>query len=199
MTVETRIFRGDTWTVNTITASKLGTAYFNLVVYRRYNTTGNKAFYMGIKVWKVALDGTKTLLSGLDPVAAAYVDSDGNWKYISGTWSCPETVLVATDAIYVEIWYKWSATGTWIWTDDSWITEQLGTTILNVATWTVYYSVNWIYTSPKSYCDTLYDYDDALCGRVRIENFTYGEAAAPKIKAGLNVAQALDIILGDDG
>jgi len=180
--VETRYFRSDKQTVNTYPVKILGTAKSGTAGVQEvtWQSTTTKACYVRIVVYKVAADGTLTQI-----VAGAVVTVNPNTTVVlSATLNVPETPLTPTDAILVEVQYSTDGvtfTGlSSVLLGADWITEQLNTTILNAATWTVYYDLS--YTSQyipstrryTNYLDFRYDGDYAS----RIENFTYGVVAA---------------------
>jgi len=143
------------------------------------SATGNLVVYVGIRVFKVASDGTETEITSGTPVAViSWSGNDSNWHTESATWLCPETVLVSTDKIRVKT-YRKLGSGSWLHVDakENFTTEALGTTILNNITWTVYYSIFRSYGSNKTYLDFGWDASPFLMSRV--ENFTYGEESAP--------------------
>lgn len=125
-------FRGDQHTVNGLTAYKLLT------------TQGDDEQRLDLGPWLCGspdpygansdvyirhADGSEDLLGSAIAGTSLMNDPGG---YANGTWNCPETSLVGTDAIKIVervILYGVSGPATWI-------TEQLGWTKLNAATWT---------------------------------------------------------------
>jgi len=133
--------------------------------------------YLRIYVEVFHADGTATFVAA----GAVITCNNGDSRVLkSATISIPETSLEPTDRIRVIVQY--SPDGE-TWTDlggYEFMTEELNTTILNAATWTVYYvetftsTYNFIY---RRYVNEITfwfdgDYDS------RIENFTYGEIVA---------------------
>lgn len=181
-TTETRYFRSDTATVNGLNTEKLSTS--------RSGTSGNRSklindysdppatrAYWGIRVWKRASGGAETEISSGSPVALIYRASAGAGIQ-SSTWACPQTSLASTDSIIVRVYVSlWdSGSGFWGWNLlDTWQTEQLSTTILNSATWTVYYyaQLSIVSGAPKKWTP-MFIFDTSTYNS-RIENFVYGE------------------------
>jgi len=180
--VETRYFRSDKQTVNTYTLKILGTAKSGTADVQEviWQSTTAKACYVRIVVQKVAADGTLTQI-----VTGAVVTVNPNTTVVlSSTLNVPQTALTPTDAILVEVQYSTNGVTfaglSSVLQGADWITEQLNTSVLNAATWTVYYDLS--YSSEynpatrryTNYLDFRYDGDYAS----RIENFTYGVVAA---------------------
>jgi len=142
MTVETRYMRSDQQIINTITAYVLGTSESSslLEILIGSQVGGSPVCYYGIKVYKVASDGTKTLISaGVVAIASLAAGGSGTGT-ISATWSCPLTALNSTDAILIELYADLNINPPTT-LRRTWITEQLGASQLDAATWTVYYRV----------------------------------------------------------
>ncbi len=139
---ETRYMRSDTHTVNTITGYKLDTAESAslLEISIGSQTGGTPTCYYGIKVYKAALDGTKTPISdGVVAIASLPAGASATTT-ISASWTCPQTGLNATDAVLIELYADLNVSPPTT-LRRTWITEQLGAAQLNSATWTVYYRV----------------------------------------------------------
>jgi len=186
MTVETRYFRSDTHTVNTLTykilgTSKSGTAGMEYVTWQ--TTTVPAQAWVRIVVYKVASGGTQTQIA----VGAVATIAGNTTAVVSATINIPQTALQPTDAILVEVQYSTDGTTfaglSSVLLGADWITEQLGTTILNAATWTVYYDLSFSSTynpSTRRYTNELdFRYDGTYASR--IENFTWGVVAVAKI------------------
>jgi hypothetical protein len=170
MPAETRYMRSDTWTVNGLTAYKLGTTQSTGPPEVYIGATGELTAYWGIRVWKRSSAGVETEITGGTPVAVVSRSSDGDGLQ-NATWSCPETPLNPTDSIVVRLYIR---LGTGAWTEEVvFTTEQLGTTILNAATWTVYLYTNRTYDRDF---DITYAYFrwGASTYNSRIANFTWG-------------------------
>jgi len=178
MPTETRYFRSDTHTVNTYTIKKLGTAKSGTAGTEQVSWQSRVAqgAYVRTRVCVVKQDGTI-----IDVTTGAQVYLPANTTAVlNATIDVPNTTLDETDAILVEIQYSVDGT-TWTGLSSTvlgadWITEQLNTTVLNSATWTVYYDLQ-VYSvySPflrryTNYLSFRYDGDY----QSRIENFTYG-------------------------
>jgi hypothetical protein len=138
MPTETRWYRYETHTVNGLTAyklnlAKIGTAYtFNRAVARAvYNG------YICIDVAVRHADGTETVIASK---VAQIQTADGDYHLTeSATVNIPETSLSPTDAIVVRVYWKFADETTWTLCA-TFITEQLGASKLNAATWTCYYT-----------------------------------------------------------
>lgn len=181
-TTETRYFRSDTATVNGLNTEKLSTS--------RSGTSGNRSklindysdppatrAYWGVRVWKRASGGAETEISSGSPVALVYRTVAGSGIQ-SSTWACPQTSLASTDSIVVRVYVTlWdSSEGFWAWNLlDTWQTEQLTTTVLNTATWTVYYwtQLSIVSGTPKKWTP-MFIFDTSTYDS-RIEGFKYGE------------------------
>jgi hypothetical protein len=142
MPVETRYFRSDQQTVNAVTAYVLGTSESASKLQISIGSEENSpTCYYGIKVYKVSSSGTKTLISS----GVVAIVSLAAGATFTGTaqnhWDCPLTSLAATDAVLIEL-YADLNTNPPTTLRRTWITEQLGATQLDAATWTVYYRVS---------------------------------------------------------
>lgn len=170
-TVETRYKRGDTHTVNLITAYKLGTTQSTLP-----NTfslcaspgTGAQNVYWGIRIFRRQGNGN-TIEIGSSGTYKAQVSRDSDGEGIqSATWVCPETTLDTQDAIQVVVYQNlggWTPAATFV-------TEQLGSTKLATSTWTVYYYTRRYYDLFEDYTCGFYYWGDSTYDS-RIENFKY--------------------------
>jgi hypothetical protein len=131
-----RFMRGDTHTINGLTAYKLGTS--QSTVAKSFSQTEHELgepAYWGIKVWKRSQGGTETSLTS-DIVAQVSRTSQGQGIQ-SAAWNCPLTNLSTTDSIVVRVYQKigtsaWQLAGTFT-------TEQLGATQLDSSIWQIYY------------------------------------------------------------
>lgn len=139
MPVEIRHMRGDQQTINGLTAYILGLTQSEIGQYYILEFGGSARIYAGIRVWKRSVDGVETEITGGSPVAVGSVYfPNGGSGYGIGTWNCPETPISPTDAIVVRVYVRRSTAVPWELAA-TFITEQLGATQLNAATWTVYY------------------------------------------------------------
>jgi len=182
MTVETRYFRSDTHTVNTFEVKILGTSKSGTGGSEEvdWQSRVQQPAYVRLYVDKVLEDGTQVHICE----GAAVTISPNETAVKSAGLSVPETSLAETDAILAEVQYSldgetWAGLSSVVLGAD-WITEQLGATILNAATWTVYYDLDYesIYNPfLRRYTNYLrFRYDGDF--QSRIENFTYGEVVA---------------------
>jgi hypothetical protein len=178
MPSETRYMRYDTQTVNGLTAYVLGTSQTTL--YRVVSYSQSAYFEsgdFGFRVWKRDVNGVETEITDGSPVVVATLLL-GDVGLYDKAWNCPQVSLNPTDAIVVRVYARpyggsWNLLATFI-------TVQLGTTILNSATWTVY-----LYCQYEAYEDP---YTGQISYRLRfwwgtttynsrIENFTLGVVA----------------------
>lgn len=180
MPVETRYLRSDTRTVDGETFYRLETSQSTASTFYRDAVSGDYTVYWGIRVWKRSADGTETEITGGSPVAVVSLGTIVEGIF-SATWNCPGTSLSSTDAIVVR-WYMRFGSGSWQLCAQS-ITEQLGASSLDAATWTVYYYVareeetiiiDFIAVRTRG---ILYWGDSAH--NTRIEGFSWTEAAVP--------------------
>lgn len=171
--VETRYFRKDTHTVNTVTLRKLLTSRSGASEYYQWSydadpyviTKGRYDFY----VYKRAVGGASTTIGSAIALTTRTANGEGMQ---SATWSCPATELVATDAIEVGIrlsceYDSYPASSA----KRTFITEQLGAQQLNATTWTIYrYSYLAGY---DTYSGTARVYYDTATYDTRITNFSW--------------------------
>ena len=135
--------RGDQHTVNGLTAYQLAANQSDIAKYTSNGAQGSRTVYWGTRVWVRHENGTEAEITAGTPVAIVSRGSSGQGIQFT-TWSCPETNLTTTDAIIVRIYMK---LGTDSWSQAAtFITEQLNTTKLEQATWTVYYYTKRTYT-----------------------------------------------------
>jgi len=183
-TVDTRYFRDDEWTVNGLTAEKLTTS--QSTTGQSANATKSNSYdyvvYAGIRVWKRVSGGSETEITSGTPVAQVSRSSNGGGIQ-SATWNCPQTALTSTDAIVVRVYIKVDVDD-WVLCED-WITEQLGASQLDSATWTVYYyTVRDTYSTGSSesevYWTRIYFWWGTSTYNSRIENFSWTPAAVTK-------------------
>jgi DNA-binding beta-propeller fold protein YncE len=140
-TSETRYFRSDTQSVNSLSAYKLDTTQSssNLSTSITVTGSGSGTSYWGIRVWKRNSSGTETEITSGTPVAQVSRTSSGSGLQ-SATWTPTETTLATTDSIVVRVYIQINSGG---WqqggTAPIFTTEQLGDTLLDGTEWTVYY------------------------------------------------------------
>jgi len=187
--------RSDTQTINGLTAYKLGTTQTTSSLVRSYSqSTYFQSGDFGFRVWKRSSGGVETEITDGNPIVVATLYL-GDVALYSNTWNCPQVSLDSTDAIVVRVYARpyggsWNLLATFI-------TEQLGTTILNSATWTVYL-----------FCQ-YEEYEDPNTGAIsyrlrfwwgtttynsRIENFTWGVVAGVPRFIGDGLAGAVIIV-----
>lgn len=144
MAVQTRYFRNDQHTVNTITAYQLSRPNTDSLLYITHVERRQKECYWGVRVYVVDVLGAMTeltsdvyLIESITPSVHIFFD------YVSNTWSCPLTALSDTDAVLVEVYIR-IGSGRWD-LYETFITEQLHATQLDAATWTFYLMAFCIY------------------------------------------------------
>jgi len=177
--VETRYFRADTHTVNTKTYNKLLTTQSGAGGYGVQSTENDvessiRVDYDIASIYIVHLDGSSTLI-GYN-AALTYLTSNSEGIQ-SATWVCPSTAMLATDAVQVSLRVKFPSTGYGgIW---YYITEQLGASNLDAATWTLYRYSYRLYPDPYWSLYTMGRiYHDSVTYNTRITNFTWTAAAS---------------------
>ena len=181
MPVETRYFRSDQHTVNDLTAYVLGTAQTDTSenIGALNDTDADMPSTVGVRVFVRHADGSEDELT------------DGTWTQIevsrtsagsgiqSVTWDCPETTLDSTDAIHLVV--RVSVSGGTSDTAD-FITEQLGATKLEAATWTFYLWTDNISRAIPS--TTAHFYWGDADHNSRIEGFSWSVVVAVKKAIG---------------
>lgn len=122
-------FRGDTQVVNGLTAYILGSEQSNTQITCIAGALGGPTAYYNSDVSIRHSDSSEDSLGSSIAQTSRNADGEG---YQDGTWSCPETSLVSTDAIkIVERVTAGASTDT-----ETWITGQLGWVNLEATTWT---------------------------------------------------------------
>jgi len=191
MPTETRYFRSDTHTINTVTAYKLLTLQSSLEA-NKFEYHLNALFRWGIRVW-IRHSWNEAEITEGTPVAIATrtIVADGMQ---SATWDCPETALVSSDAIIVRVY---------IYDLDGWhlkatyITEVLGAGTLDANTWTVYYYTR-LMVFGIGFRGVFYfgiNVPKVSPYNSRITGFKWTEPVV-KVRAGLNIPQVLPLIIG---
>ncbi len=169
MPVQTRYLRSDSHTINGLNAYKLTTAQGSSQAWfgAEHELEDGAAFRAN--VYKRASGGGETLIASA--VGSVYRGSEGSGIQ-SATWPCPETALDPTDAIKVVIEVILDGGGS---NTRTFMTEQLGATQLDAATWTFYlYTV--IYDSGYSY---VHDFNHGASSHdSRIANFSFTSASS---------------------
>jgi hypothetical protein len=164
MPTETRYMRGDQQTVNGLTAYILGTSQSNIAKSGVKRSVGT---YYGIRVYKRSADGTETEITPNEAVAV--VQSVAQSGFLSATWDCPETSLASTDVILIRVVESATSPPFQGIVEAEFITEQLGASKLDSATWTVYYYIYYYGRTPVG----VYFYWGTSTYNSRIENFTW--------------------------
>ncbi|PKN02738.1 hypothetical protein CVU76_01740 [Candidatus Dojkabacteria bacterium HGW-Dojkabacteria-1] len=178
-TSETRYFRGDTQTVNGLSAYQLGTAQSNTRRTTFYQLTGDGGSSLvtwGIRVWKRTSGGVETEITSGSPVATVERSGNGAGTQL-GYWSPPPTILNTTDSIVIRVYIQVGTSG---WqqggTPPVFTTNQLGNTLLGQEEWTViYYTTRTSRTTGGQagrYTQGDFDWGTSTYNS-RIENFTH--------------------------
>jgi len=143
---------------------------------------------LGIRVFQHRSDGTESEITAGTPVATVIIPGSTTW--VSATWNCPAKVLVATDAIVVRVYKYATLAWTILGAEDTFMTDDLGTTLLNATLWTVYY-----YFYYSAITDEIFFQWGSATRNSRIENFTWGVFAV--VKVGLHPSKPLAVILSE--
>jgi len=175
-TSETRYMTANISTVNTLYAYNLETSQSSNHLTTSYTRTGSTSYvcYWGIRVWKIASDGTETEITSGTPVAVVSRSTNGQGIQ-SATWNAPQTALASTDAIVIRIYRKVGDDGPWaLYANPYGVyhTEQLGASQLDAATWTVYLYTQRSTASGPSRTSSTFHWGDSTYNS-RIENFTW--------------------------
>ena len=186
-TSETRYFRSDQHTINTLTAYKLQTINSTTFAGVEESTNEDVTAYWGIRVWKIDSVGNETELTVGIPVAqVSRLAGSGNTEgEQSNTWDCPETALAITDAIVVRVYIKLGE-GAWV-QKTTHVTLQSqdwdSPTQLDGATWTVVLYTKRSWDSKLSTCQANFHFgnsEEPMIRNSRITSFTWsGEAPPP--------------------
>ena len=135
-TVETRYMRSDNQTVNGVTAYKLGTSESGTLV--ELWIAQSSTVYVGIRVSVIHSDGSETRLDTQASGVVIMSAGTAQTTTLSAGYSILNDVALSpTDAIKVEVYGDTSNPPQSLLA--TFITEQLGASKLNAATWTVYY------------------------------------------------------------
>jgi hypothetical protein len=170
MTVETRYMRSDTAGIN---------SYYNLLTSNTVTAVSKTLSFaslgvanIGIKVKKRDAGGTETQIgSGYITLGVvAMLEYDVNWN-------CPLTSLASTDRIKVEVYgqkddFTYSLLA-------SFITEQLGASQLDAATWTFHIWASCLWSDPLECYRIVFSFGSAARNS-RITNFTWTPYVPPQ-------------------
>jgi hypothetical protein len=172
-TVETRYMRSDSWTVNGLSAYKLGTSQTGTAgSVKIMDLIPVTTIYLGIRVWIRSASGTETEVTSGSAVAVA---SSSSTALISATWSCPSKTLASTDCIVIRVYAGDSSPPMNL--EATFVTEQLGASSLDSATWTVYY---YLYRVAQGGGNYAYYYRwDTSTYNSRITNFAWTAGTPP--------------------
>jgi hypothetical protein len=192
--IETRYFRGDTHTINGLTAYKLLTTQSTIPECTVMNTySGNFLIthYLGIRAWKRASNGSETEIGTAGTIKAIASGFDSG--LISGSWSVPATALDPTDAIVVRVYGDFFTPPTTLL--KTFITERLGTSGLRDATWTVYYYLERYYSASLNQTEYRFCFDNGY--NSRIENFSYISPPTVLTDAATNIGSTAATLNGN--
>jgi len=145
-TTQTRYFTNTGTTVNTLAGLSLGTAQSASGTYVEGPDGNNYYPYFSIRVWVRSSSGTETEIA-LGPAGNSYYPYFGVVKVTTAsataytaTVKVPQTALAPTDSIVVRVYVCNIGYNSWTQlSGTNFITEQLGATQLNAATWTITY------------------------------------------------------------
>jgi hypothetical protein len=170
---ETRYMRSDIHTINGISVYNLGTTSSASPLENNQQTdrwSGSFTVTWGIRVWIRHVDTSETPVSlGSSWVATVQRSSDGAGIQ-TNSWSCPQTSLVDTDAIIIRVYMQIGST---TYNPTELITEQLGASQLNAASWTISYYTERDYRGwPQQRTRGIFTWGDATHDS-RITNFQY--------------------------
>ena len=177
---ESRYYRSDTHTINGLDAYQLKTTNTAASSYFTSSASalGCQTVTYKSNVIRRQADGTETVL-GSD--VAETSRSENGEGYQSATWNSPETSLNTSDAIKIVEKHDTAEKG-------AFITEQLGATKLDAATWTftrytlynctLVSGFKWVITGRTYFGDSSYN--------TRIENFSYTPAVS-YVDCGLRI------------
>lgn len=186
--------RSDQWTVNGITTYELGStesSSFSSVFINSYVGNVYHTQYVGILPYKRDSSSTETNLTN-GAVAIGSASSSGQFNV---TWDCPQTALVPTDAIEIDVLAGDTNPPTHSWI--SFITEQVGVCGLNSSTWTVYYSWSRAYILQQNVTN-YYFYFGASAYDSRIEGFSWDaySAGSPSVNwANANLSYRQSVLI----
>ena len=186
-TTETRYFRTDFESVGSLQYRRLltsNTAEHDSESESWQSASQPSQAYLRSLIYVYHQDDTFTLIA----TSAGVTVSGSTTTLYSENVNIPETVLDPTDRIMVIIQYSTDGSTWTSLASARFITEQLGATLLNSATWTIYYYAALTSTySPwtRRWTNTIYFLFGDSTYPSRIEGFTYGEVAPPAVKKTL--------------
>jgi len=171
-TTETRYMRSDTFSWD--------------LTYYAFNTTNSASYVTDSETWQTSGAGHGYLRSliyvkyqdnttALIATSAGFEVTSSTPTEYSETVNIPETALNTTDRIMVTVQYGPDGS-TWTNIGYSFLTEQLGATLLNSATWTIYYWADFTSTynpAIRRYNNELVFYHGDSDYPSRIEGFSY--------------------------
>ena len=161
-TVETRYFTSNVITYKGISIRTLETT--PSITPEPKGVIDGKRF--GIRVWKTDANDNETEITSGTPVATVIWIDDG---WYSQTWGNPETALDPTDRIVVRVYSSKITPVSWQ-VIQQYVSETLGASKLDSATWTVYYYLLISGTSVSFW------YGGTVAYNSRITGFTWTQA-----------------------
>ncbi|MHA2275716.1 MAG: archaellin/type IV pilin N-terminal domain-containing protein, partial [Candidatus Kariarchaeaceae archaeon] len=169
---ETRYMRSDIHTINGLSVYNLGTTSSASSLENNQQTdrwSGSFTVTWGIRVWKRHVDTSEEEITLGAWVATVQRSSDGAGIQ-TNSWSCPQEPLVDTDAIVIRVYMQIGSTS---YNPTEFITEQLGASQLNAASWTISYYTERDYRGwPQQRTRGIFTWGDATHDS-RITNFQY--------------------------
>jgi hypothetical protein len=177
---ETRAFRQDTHTINTLLANQLQTT--NTAVAANTQCTVGATLTTGIRVWKRSAAGTETEITAGTAIALVNHAATSTVE-LSATWNCPTTAMASTDSVVIRVYQNFATPPTTL--SSTFTTGQLGATSLNAGTWTVYY---WVQRAGATNAARIgyFHFGDAATYNSRITGFAYTAARDPALDNTLN-------------
>ena len=189
--VESRHFRGDTVTVNSVESYYLGTLQSTITCEYSDTVDDSVPVYWSVRLWKVSVDGSSIEI-GNEGEYKAIVSRDVDGEGIqTASLSVPSILLDPLDSLKVVV-YQRMGTLSWIGAA-TFTTEFLDSYKIPSSTWTVHY-----YTARE--CP-----DTITTGRFkwgassidsRIESFTYIEHPIEKVGSHVKIWLAKDTLGG---
>jgi hypothetical protein len=180
--VETRYFRYDLDTVNSLLARKLLTANTGSSTSESHSKAGNVVSVgatIGILVWKVNASGVATEITSGAQVALVTLNTTIYGSMYSATWPCPLTPLASTDSIVVIVYGKFGTGAYAQFGSYAFSTEQLDAQNLDASTWTVYYYIELWHDTSSNVTWHAFSFGSSSQNS-RITNFTWTASAVPK-------------------
>ncbi len=189
---ETRYMRSDIHTINGLSVYNLGSTSSASLLENNQQTdrrSGSDTVTWGIRVWIRHVDTSETEITSGSWVATVQRSSDGAGIQ-TNSWPCSQESLVDTDAIVIRVYMQIGST---TYNPTELITEQLGASQLNAATWTISYYTERDYRGwPQDRTRGIFTWGDATHDS-RITNFQY-RALGGGGGSGIITTESVEII-----